>query len=453
MNNENEAARRARRQFKRAVRGITTPPFQGGAGIFQHGPTPAQRAVIEAARQARQANRLRQAARQGRNLPGGAPSLAGVAARAAVAGAAAAIGAGMVGQSPSQTGSGATQMAVTQLTNLETQAQLGRVQDDLGEIEGRLAHFPLVLDELRQRGYVHSGHLEDRLHLLDQQWDQLRPRVESNLAQQRQALEVDLQQARQRVRQMAQQPNATLSTSATGTLNNLSRQINDAEAALRQMYQGIQEELKEVQEATDQTIWMLDRLKEAPDIALRETEAPIAACEAQWRQQGDEGPKGILFITDQRLLFEQREEIATKKVLGLFDTETSKTQKLLLAIEVHDLESLEGEEEAGFLGMGKEEVLALVCGPKAPVTRAKFELEEWDSAELAALLQRVTSGAIDEDRADEYLAEVKQADAVVAQFPSQCPHCFAPVTAPPRGVNSLVCEYCGSTISAESSPA
>lgn len=441
MKDENETLRRARRQFRRAVRDAATPPPQSGAGVFQHGLTPAQREVVRAAQLARQTRRLRQAERQvqaGAGTPGS--SLAGAMARAAAAGAAAAIGAeaarraGVAPATPADQG----QLATGQLNNLETQAQLGDVQDALGQIEGGLAQLPLTLDALRRRGYVHSGHLEDRLHLLEEQWDQLRPRVESNLAQQRQALDVELQQTRQRMRQTAQ----------PGALNSLAQQINNAKSALRQMYQGFQSELDEVLEDTRQAEWMLDRLKESPDIVMRATEAPIVACEAQWRQHGDEGPKGILFITDQRLLFEQREDIATKKVLGIFNAESNKLQKLLLEIEVHDLESLEGQEEKGFLGIGKEEILALVCSPKAPMSRVQFELKEWDSAELAALLRRVTSGEIDEDRAEEFIAEVQQADAVVAQFPTECPHCFAPLPPLPRGVSSLVCEYCGSRIAA-----
>lgn len=441
MKDENETLRRARRQFRRAVRDAATPPPQSGAGVFQHGLTPAQREVVRAAQLARQTRRLRQAERQvqaGAGRPGS--SLAGAMARAAAAGAAAAIGAeaarraGVAPATPADQG----QLATGQLNNLETQAQLGDVQDALGQIEGGLAQLPLTLDALRRRGYVHSGHLEDRLHLLEEQWDQLRPRVESNLAQQRQALDVELQQTRQRMRQTAQ----------PGALNSLAQQINNAKSALRQMYQGFQSELDEVLEDTRQAEWMLDRLKESPDIVMRTTEAPIVACEAQWRQRGDEGPKGILFITDQRLLFEQREDIATKKVLGIFNAESNKLQKLLLEIEVHDLESLEGQEEKGFLGIGKEEILALVCSPKAPMSRVQFELKEWDSAELAALLRRVTSGEIDEDRAEEFIAEVQQADAVVAQFPTECPHCFAPLPPLPRGVSSLVCEYCGSRIAA-----
>ena len=56
----------------------------------------------------------------------------------------------------------------------------------------------------------------------------------------------------------------------------------------------------------------------------------VRAVKALWtrdEQEDKTDPKGILFLTDQRLLFEQREEIATKKVLFV-TTERKKVQEL-----------------------------------------------------------------------------------------------------------------------------
>jgi hypothetical protein len=51
--------------------------------------------------------------------------------------------------------------------------------------------------------------------------------------------------------------------------------------------------------------------------------------------QGSKGspddPKGILYLTDQRLIFEQKQEIATKKFLFI-TTEKQKVQKLVFEV-------------------------------------------------------------------------------------------------------------------------
>ena len=39
------------------------------------------------------------------------------------------------------------------------------------------------------------------------------------------------------------------------------------------------------------------------------------AVRATWQKGGEDNPQGILYLTDQRLLFEQKQEIGAKKVL------------------------------------------------------------------------------------------------------------------------------------------
>ncbi len=408
--------------------------IRGGAGV-----SPAQQAAIRAARLARRARRLqrmqRQQQRQARaqtRPPAGRPTPPRAAPRPTVA---------------RQSGAGLTaenETLIHRLTGLEARAQLGSIYDAVGRLDGDLAQFPLTLETLRQDGYVHSGQLEDRLDQLDEQWDELRPRLDQLLQTQRQNVQRLLDQTRQRVRLAANQNNPAMMTAATGALDGLENNVRQAESSANQMVAGLQQELSKIERAIQQAQWMLARLKEAPDIILRDSEAPIAAVEGRWLQHENEGPSGILFLTDQRLLFEQREKVTVKKILGLISTETETVQKLLLTLEAGDIESVEGQESGGFLGLGQSERLALIA--RQPVTRATFELEGRDSAEFAALVQRVVSGQIDEDRADDYSEEAEEAVALQAQFPAACPNCLAPLPTPARGVTSVTCDYCGSVI-------
>ncbi len=151
-------------------------------------------------------------------------------------------------------------------------------------------------------------------------------------------------------------------------------------------------------------------------------------------------------MTDQRILFEQREEVVTKKVLGIFKSESEKHQRLLLEAQIAEVESVSHKEEGGFLGMGKDDILELVFAATVPVSRARFHLQGQDSSDWAVMLKRVQTGEIDEDRADEYVDDLEDADAIAASFPTQCPNCLAAVPAPPRGTSSLLCEFCGTVI-------
>ena len=58
---------------------------------------------------------------------------------------------------------------------------------------------------------------------------------------------------------------------------------------------------------------------------------------ANWKKPGDkDGVGGVLFLTDQRLLFEQKEEVVTKKVLFIA-TEKQKVQALAWEIPVANI--------------------------------------------------------------------------------------------------------------------
>jgi hypothetical protein len=146
------------------------------------------------------------------------------------------------------------------------------------------------------------------------------------------------------------------------------------------------------------------------------------------------------------LLFEQREEVVTKKRFGLFKAESEMVQKLHIAVQVHEIDQISHKEEGGFLGMGKADILELVFAATASLSRARFHLKGQDSADWAAMINRIQSGEIDGDRSDEYVDELEAAGITSASFPEQCPNCYAAVPPQPRGVTVYECAFCGATV-------
>jgi hypothetical protein len=330
---------------------------------------------------------------------------------------------------------------------VEASAQLSDVFQDIGRFDSRLTALPSEVDEMRERGYVHAGQLEDQIAALDEAWDEVRPRVEQTLRAQVDMLNADLANARNIVSRMSANNSTSLNAAETN-VNSLEQKINAARRAVNGLYDGLQTQLHDIDDAMDRVDWMLDQFETA-DVELRETEGPLAAGDAEWHRSGDEGPKGMLLLTDQRLLFEQREEVATKKVLGLITTDSETLKKMLVQFEVKHIDQFRDlEEKSGFLGMGKDEILEMVLSAEAQVSRARFHLLDQDSTAWAMLIRRVKSGEIDEDRAEEYLTEVGDADALAAAFPEQCPNCFGSMPEVPRGIASIVCEFCGSVVTA-----
>ncbi len=338
------------------------------------------------------------------------------------------------------------QLAIDQLHrqfgSLEADSQLGGVYDAIGNIDAKLTALPFTLEALRDRGYVHSGQLEDRLEAIDDRWDDVRPQVEKSLQDHVNRLDSELDQAERRMNRLS----ASNIKSAETAVNSLNRRVGAARTAVMGLFDGMESDLDQIDYSLSKVAAMLDLLDGSPEIQLQEAEGPLIVVKTEWHQDGDEGPKGYLFLTDQRLLFEQREEVVTRKRFGIFKADSEMVQKLLLDIPVDEIESVSHKEEGGFLGMGKEDILEMVFSAAAPISRARFHLKGQDSSDWAAMLKRVQSDDIDNDRADEYLDEMEAAEGIAAAFPELCPNCFAPVPPQPRGITSYTCEFCGTVI-------
>jgi len=328
---------------------------------------------------------------------------------------------------------------------LESQAQLEDVFSAIGEIDNKLTKLPFDLEALRDRGYVHSGQLEDKLEALDDKWDEVRPRVERAIAEQVERLDRELDQTERQVNRLGN-ANAGLVKTVDSAVDGLGNRITAARRALDGLYDGIQSELYKIEYSLGQVNKMLDLIAGSQEIRLLEAEGPLLAVKTEWHQDGEEGPKGYLFLTDQRLLFEQREEVVTKKRFGIFKAESEMVQKLHIAVQIHEIDQIVHKEEGGFLGMGKDDILELVFAATASLSRARFHLDGQDSEDWASMINRIQSGEIDNDRSDEYLDDLEAAAITSASFPEQCPTCFAAIPEQPRGVTSYVCEFCGATV-------
>ena len=341
------------------------------------------------------------------------------------------------------------QLQVDQLRNryarLQAAAELGDVRQSLGRLDARLSELPRELDALRSRGYVHAGLLDEEIASLRKQWAKARPRAESALQQQARSLDRQLTSTARELNRLSARDAAAISA-ASAAVAALQNQVNSARSSVRGLYGGVENQINFVEQTLERFDWVLEQFDRSPNVRLRPTEAPLLAAAVQWHRDGDEGPSGLLFLTDQRLLFEQNEEVATEKLFGLFTTESDQVQRLLLDIPVHQIEKVQHGEAGGFLGIGQQEVLDLILSARAPVSRARFEILEQDAADWAVWLKRVQTGEIDRDRANEYVEEVAAAATRAELFPAKCPSCFAPLPTPPRGALTVVCDYCGTVV-------
>lgn len=358
--------------------------------------------------------------------------------------------------SPAKGGAADLQRQITQLTarfsRLETSAELSDLTQAVGRLDQTISELPRDLEKIRSRGYLHAGRLEDEIASLRHQWQQTRPRVESTLNVERNRLQRELRQATARVNALSPRDPAAIS-GATAAISSLQNRVNTGRNRVRGLFNSLLRQVQQLDHRLDSVEQTLERFHRSPGVRLRPTEGPLLATEATWRRSGDEGPNGVLFLTDQRLLFEQDEEVAKEKFLGLFTTKSEQVQNLLLDVPVHTVEKMAHGEEGGFLGIGESEILELVLGARAPVSRAQFELKKVDAEDWLSWIKRVQTGEVDADRAEAFADDVADAEALAAAFPTQCPMCFAPLARPPRGADHARCEYCDAVVGPEKPPA
>jgi hypothetical protein len=329
---------------------------------------------------------------------------------------------------------------------LQTQATLSSVVHEMEGLGARANELPGMIAQLRKRGYVHAGYLENSAATLLRSWKAARPQWQRALQREISGLRSALLVTEQQINRLAATQPATI-TAAGVALDTLESEVEGAQRTLNAIYGPVQQQRHQLDREIESIEDVLDQFEAAAHVTLRAQEAPLMAVAAEWQRDGQDGPQGTLFLTDQRLLFEQNEEVATEKLFGLFATAKERIQRLLIDVGLDQVEKIEDAEEGGFLGIGEAEVLALVLGARAPVSRARFHLKGADSTAWAVLLRKAKSREIDRERADAFQAPV--ADLASLVFPGQCPACLAPVPPPSRGVTAVSCEYCGTVIKPE----
>jgi hypothetical protein len=225
-------------------------------------------------------------------------------------------------------------------------------------------------------------------------------------------------------------------------VDTLEGKASAAETLISGMYDSLEREFAQLTAFLGRIDWMLDQLSVA-SYKLLATECGVMAVKAVWCPNGKEDkddPEGWLLLTDQRLFFEQKEEVATKKVLFI-TTEKQLVQKLLFEVPLALVEDV----KASKLGVFKnEDHLDLRLASGAPYPTAHFHIDGQSCEEWQALINRVKAKDLDQDRA---VAIDQAAVEKVKAAPTTCPACGANINVPVlRGQDSISCPYCGKVI-------
>lgn len=322
---------------------------------------------------------------------------------------------------------------------LHDEMLLTRIQDRISEIQTTLSMLPTQIETLRTRGYVFRNYLERKVDVLAEQWDQIQGRVNQEINRRTRELTMD-SDAAERALQQAMSGNQSQLMRAESAVRTLESKVQAAQSAIEAMYSSLQENVHQTRSQVEEIETLLDRIDEA-SFQLHPAEDPIASCKAQYFERGDEGPEGLLHLTDARLIFERKEEVATKKVLFI-TTQKETVQEFIFDVTVGQIDEVNATDQRKFLK--RKEMLELLFSPDADLSEATLRLIDARNEDWAMLIGRVKSGEIDKERTqpkDEAVVEAAQS------APTKCPTCGATLSAKiVRGMREISCEYCGSVI-------
>ena len=324
--------------------------------------------------------------------------------------------------------------------DLHARVQLTSLRDQIEDFENSINNLPTRLQSTRTRGYAFGKNFEDQAKDYASRWRSSRTTITRKIESESTKLQSSMRSTEPKVnalRTVRSNISAARSRipSAKSAVEDLETKVSAAEGAIHGMYDSLQNDVNKLDRTLYKIEKALDELDEAT-FSLIATESVIMAVEAvmvEGSKEDKKDPKGVLFLTDQRLLFEQKQEIATKKVLFVA-TEKEKIQKLYFETplaSVHDVKP----ERKGF--MKNEDHIEL----KVDVGTRNFHLDGQDCEDWATQIKRARDSEYDNDRAIEIDQEVIEK---VKDAPTICPQCGGQFAQPVlRGQDSITCGYCG----------
>ncbi|MBI9045896.1 MAG: hypothetical protein JEZ06_15495 [Anaerolineaceae bacterium] len=324
--------------------------------------------------------------------------------------------------------------------------QLPSKQSSLNDLNAEINQLSTRLTDLRTRGYAFEKNLENEAKQLLMRWRRKEPGIKRKINQESQELEADLRKLEPQVRSLASlKNNPTAARSRLprleSTIKNLESKISAAETSIQNMISPEEREYGQLDAIIKKAEWALEQIDEA-SFTLLATESIIQAVEATWIEGKEDksDPKGILYLTDQRMLFEQKQEIAKKKVLFI-TTDKEMVQKMIFEVPVALVEEAKPEKQ----GMLKnQDHLFFTFGSGANLGSAHVHIFHQDCKDWQSLIKKARQGDFDQERAIEIDTQVEEK---LKEAPSECPQCSGAITQPIlRGQDTINCEYCGFVI-------
>ncbi|MFV1950262.1 MAG: hypothetical protein ACC633_10095 [Anaerolineales bacterium] len=332
------------------------------------------------------------------------------------------------------------------LRDMQSLVRMTDTRDRVEDLGTSVNGMDRRVKSLRERGYAFEKDLEVMAADFQKNWAGIAPKIEAQIRKEIVGMERLMRPLETQITGLAGESGAPAALrprvkKLKSQVETLEGRIEAAESSIRGIYDQFSSDFQEVKYHLTKLEWTLTELSEA-SFEMLATESGIMAVKAVWAKSGKQtknDPEGVLYLTDQRILFERKEKVTTKKILFVA-TEKKLVQELLWQAPVVLIEETKAYKE-GFLN--KDDYIELQFGSGAPFDIVHLHI--WQRGdEWKALLKRAKAKEFDATRPipiDEAAAE-KVKDA-----PTKCPSCGGAINQVVlRGMESMTCEYCGDVI-------
>ncbi|HQH37907.1 MAG TPA: hypothetical protein PLH19_05150 [Anaerolineae bacterium] len=341
--------------------------------------------------------------------------------------------------------------ARTRWESLAGAAMLSTLVDQIATVTHDIEGLDRGMADIRTRGYRFGRTLDEQATALKSRWPQQQAEANRLLQSQR----LTLQNAANEVQRLLGQAehNYALMDTVDSRLWALENHINETQRNVRGIFDNTEQEIAKLQTEVRRVQNMLEALDNAA-FDLLPDEHGVAACEARWISDNQQ-PEGMVFLTDSRVIFEQREERVIKK--KLFSSEKELVQEKLWDAPVGAIEDVEMEDKkAGLFGLGRQELLTLRFAERTRELPGDVTLQLKGGAtneEWLKMIRQAKSGQLAADLfgaptpQEQLTAKIAtEAAAPPTALPTRCPNCNA--TLPPiyQGMKQVECQYCGALI-------
>lgn len=324
--------------------------------------------------------------------------------------------------------------AKSRYESLVKRVQMTDIISETSALGSQIEGLPDAINNIRSRGYKFRSYLENKIEVMAEQWDEINDRVERWLEEESAELDDELASAEKYREKLNRRASASRLSKLTSALDDLETQVEASEGKIQALYEEVSREVSTTMSQLNRVNRELDWL-DAADVSLNAGEGLFMAAEAEW-DDGRDKPDGFIYVTDQRILFEQSE-----KKGGMLGFGGKKVKEVLWEVEHGTVEKVIPEKKGM---MGGKDMMNLKLGTGAPYAEIICEIKGGINANTwAQQMSRAVKGLIDQESTVEPDPELIER---LRNAPTDCPNCGGVLPKLNAGANEVSCKYCASIV-------